>query len=630
MNCSASVLPPSTKHLPATSQAQTPQAQRLQAQRPQIQKYPAQEYQTQKHQAQTSAPQCRASLGQLLSQTLSQTLNQAGRGGKQVCWGVAALLFVQLAQTGAASSAERVTISYGLLERSVTVNALEQYAKTDQVAPDLVAYLRYLDDEQADQLRQALVAPANLDAVAVSQFLYTEQGEILLRRLGEVVRTESNLSGFYALRSALILAAAQPEGLTALNVLKQFPLNDIRIDLRRTLAFMDELQALIRRTQEAVALIDQQAGLEAKTIPLPAASPIDLRRPGQATWQTLTLTMQDVRRNRSFPVDLYLPQVKSGQQVPTAAPIVVISHGLGSDRSTYAYLARQLASYGFVVAVPEHPGSNAQQLQALIAGTASQVTAPSEFIDRPLDIKYLLDQLTRLNQTDPALQGRFNLDQVGVVGQSFGGYTALALAGAEINFQQLAADCAQDEPFNLSLLLQCRAQELPRPLPDLADSRVKAIVAINPIGSSLLGAADFASIQIPVMLVSGSADTIAPALVEQIQPFTWLNTPERYLVLLQGGTHFSTIDVPPSQTGEIISLPSEIVGPDPKLAQTYMQELGVAFFQSYLANNSAYLPYLESAYVQSMSQTPLPIALVKSLTPAQLASLFGTDTAAPR
>ncbi|MFM7423811.1 MAG: alpha/beta hydrolase [Elainella sp.] len=561
------------------------------------------------------------------------------RWGRQALGGIAVLLLVQTGQTQAARSAERITLSYGLLERSVTVEALEYYAEQNQVSADLAAYLSYLDAEQVAQLRQALITPANLDTVAVAQFLYTEQGEILLRRFGEVVRTESNQSGFYALRSALILAAAQPDGLTALNVLKQFPLDDIRIDLRRTLSIFDDLQAMIRRTQEAVALIDQQANQEADLLPAVALGAINPGRPGSWAWQTLTLTMQDLRQNRTFPVDLYLPQTnlpqtnllqtnlpqdKPGQQAgPTAAPVVVISHGLGSDRSTYAYLARRLASYGFVVAVPEHPGSNADQLQALIAGTASQVATPSEFIDRPLDIKYLLDQLARLNQSDPNLQGRFDLDQVGVVGQSFGGYTALALAGAKINFQQLATDCARDESFNLSLLLQCRAQELPRPLPDLADPRVKAIVAINPIGSSLLGAADFASIQIPVMLVSGSADTIAPALLEQIQPFTWLNTPERYLVLLQGGTHFSTIDVPPSQTGEIISLTSEIVGPDPRLAQAYLQELGVAFFQTYLAQNRAYLPYLESAYVQSISQSPLPISLVRSLTPAQLASIFG-------
>jgi predicted dienelactone hydrolase len=527
-----------------------------------------------------------------------------------------------LLQAGAALGAERITISYGLLERSITINSLEQYATTGKVAPDLQSYMQYLNDTQREQLRQALLAQANLGVVPVSQFLYTEQGEILLRRLGEVVRTDSNLSGFYAIRAALILAADSPKGLTALNVLREFPLSNIQIDLGRTLQILGELQNLIGETQQVSALVSQQANLEAETAPplrLPANLP-NLEQFGSFNWQLVSIQLTDASRNRTFPVDLYLPY--RNQTPVTAAPVVVISHGLGSDRSSYAYLAKQLASYGFAVAVPEHPGSNAQQLQALIAGTASQVTAPAEFIDRPLDIKYLLNDLENRNQTDPQLQGRFNLQQVGVVGQSFGGYTALVLAGAKINFQRLTADCRRGNNLNLSLLLQCRAQELPKPLPDLYDPRVKAIIAINPIGSSLLGRAGFAAIQIPTMLISGSADTIAPALLEQIRPFTWLQTPAKYFALLQGGTHFSTIDVPAETAAAAIKLPSEIVGPDPAIARAYLKMLGVAFFKSHLANDAHYRAYLDAAYIQRISQAELPISFVQSLSSVQLATVL--------
>lgn len=529
-------------------------------------------------------------------------------------------IFSVVLQAGSAFGAERITISYGLLERSIAVDSLEQYAVEGTLTKDLQGYTQYLNDIQQQQLRQALMARANLSVVTVSQFLYTEQGEILLRRLGEVVRTDSNQSGFYATRSAMILAAADPDGLTALNVLKQFPLSDIRIDLSRTLQILSDLQRLIRQTQEAALLVTQQAALEAETEPNLSALPT-LERLGTFGWQMISIQLQDLSRNRVFPVDLYLPQTRNQTPI-SAAPVVVISHGLGSDRTTYAYLAKQLASYGFAVAVPEHPGSNAQQLQALIAGTASQVTAPAEFIDRPLDIKYLLNELEKLNRSDSNLRGRFDLEQVGVVGQSFGGYTALALAGAQINFEQLATDCSREDTFNLSLLLQCRALELPQPLPELYDSRVKAIVAINPIGSSLLGARDFAQIQIPVMVVSGSSDTIAPALLEQIRPFTWLETPNKYFVLLRGGTHFSTIDVPNPASADVFELPSEIVGPDPALARAYLRVLGTAFFQTYLVQNPNYRSYLEATYVQNISEALLPIALVRSLTLSQLAQVL--------
>jgi predicted dienelactone hydrolase len=534
---------------------------------------------------------------------------------------------------GAALGAESVTLSYGAIERSISVKSLAAYAENGTLSSDLKAYTRYFNDQQLASLRQFLSTRADLSAVAVSQFLYTDQGEMLLERLGNVVRTESNLSGFYAIRSALILAAAdETEGLTVLNVLEQFPLTRVRVDLVQTLRIVGDLEELIRQTQDAVTLVKEQSAAEAyltSWIDFPSLP--DLRRSGSFTWQQQTIVLNDPQRDRSFPVDIYLPQLRpESEQIPTTpAPVIVISHGLGSDRGTYAYLAQHLASYGFAVAVPEHPGSNAQQLQALISGQASQVTEPNEFINRPLDIKFLLDELTYRSQTDPAFIERLNPNQVGIIGQSMGGYTGLALAGAQINVEQLEADCTTDT-LNLSLLLQCRALNLPQPLPDLQDDRIQAVLAINPIGSSLLGEADYASIRVPVMIVSGTADTIAPALPEQIRPFTWLQTPERYLLLLQGGTHFSSIDVPDPEAsvsqGRLVQLPSEVVGPDPEITHLYLRSISLAFLGLHVAGDSTYLPYLEASYARYIAQASLPINLVQALTPDQLTKALNDRT----
>ncbi len=527
-----------------------------------------------------------------------------------------------LLPVGSALGADRLTATYGVLERSVSIDSLSVYANDGSIEGDFKDYVRYLEPEQLDNLRRILRTKANLTPVAVAQFLYTEQGEALLRRLGEVIRTDSHLSGFYAIRAAMIQAAADPAGLTPLNILKQFPLPNIRIDLERTIQILGDLDTLVRQTQSAIALIDQQSVLEASAEPwTPLPNLPDLRSAGSNTWQKRTLRFNDPNRasqNRSFLADIYLP-------IPpqTNAPLIVISHGLGSDRTTYAYLARQLASYGFAVAVPEHPGSSSQQIQALISGGANEVTAPTEFVNRPLDIHYLLDQLETLSQTDPRFAGRINLKQVGVVGQSLGGYTALALAGAEINQKQLTQDCQNTDTLNLSLLLQCRALQLPPTEPTFRDDRVKAVIAINPIGSSLLGKTDLSKIKIPVLIISGTADTVAPALPEQILPFTWLQTPDKYLMLLEGGTHFSTINAPTaaSQNNQV-QLPPEVIGPNPKLAYLYLKAIGTAFFKTYVAEEPQYRTFLSAGYVSSISQKSFPTMFVRSLTAAQLAKIF--------
>lgn len=526
-----------------------------------------------------------------------------------------------------ALSAERIYFSYGPFEESISVNSLETYAKEGKIDSDLAASLRDANAQQLTQLREMLLNRIPLSPLEVSQFLYTPTGERLLQRLGQVIQTPAHLSGFYAIRSALILAAAEPQGLTLLNVLRKFPTQGIRINLTRGLEIVGAVEKLVNQTNQAIAGVNQQATLEATTAGASKVSRfLNLEVRGPFTWEKQTITLNDRSRNRIFPADIYLPQTRQLQSRTTPRPVIVISHGLGSDRSSFAYLAQQLASYGFVVAVPEHPGSDAQQLQALFSGRANEVTSPREFIDRPLDVKYLLDELTRLSQSEPRFMGRLNLQQVGVIGQSFGGYTALALAGATIHTQQLQEKCSasNDDP-NLSLLFQCQALRLPTPM-NLSDPRVKAAIAIDPIDSSIMGEPGLSQIKIPTMIVAGSADTVAPALPEQIRPFTWLTTPDKYLAVINGATHFSTIA---ESKNDAVPIPGSAVGPDPALARRYVKALSLAFFQTYIANQPNYRPYLSAAYADAISQDPLKLSLVRSLTATELAQALNGSTVPP-
>jgi predicted dienelactone hydrolase len=507
-----------------------------------------------------------------------------------------------------ASAAERIRLSYGIFERTIAIDALGTYANTGEINQELSAYTENLDPIQLAQLRQILTSRIPLTSVEVSQFLYSPIGQRLLDRLAAIVETDADEAGFYGIRAALILAAADPDGLTLLNILRKFPLPELEIDLARGQGIAQAVEIFVSQTNQAVAQINQQAA--ATSEPLPSFLPADLQQTGPVRWQQETIILEDQSRDRTIPVDVYLPLTSTSRPAPH--PVIVISHGLGADRTSFAYLAQHLASYGFVVAVPEHPGSSAAQLQALLAGSANQVTLPSEFIDRPLDVSYLLDELSRLANRDPTFQGRLNLEQVGVIGQSFGGYTALALAGAPLQLEQLETDCQNlDDSLNASLLLQCVALGLPHDQNDLSDSRIKAAIAINPVDSSILGEAGLSQINIPVMIVSGSDDTIAPALPEQIQPFTWLSTPNKYLLLINNGTHFSAIS---ESSNAVISVPQQVIGPRPSVVRGYMQAFSVAFAKTHVANQSEYRSYLSATYAEAIDEAPLELSLVQSLS----------------
>ncbi|AFY49228.1 putative dienelactone hydrolase [Nostoc sp. PCC 7524] len=525
-------------------------------------------------------------------------------------------------------AAERVYTSYSALELSISVATLEEYANKGIVNAELAIYQEYLTAQKFQELQQILRTPLKVSPVILSQFLHTPQGELLLRRLADVIqpRFRQAQPGFNALRSALILAAGEPEGLTLLNLLRKYPSNGVYINLVQSLSIAAELAQVVKETHRAIAVVTNQSKIEAATIQnTQGVSPLpDLSNQGKITSQKYQLRFFDSTRHRLLLTDIYVPNHQN------SAPVIVISHGLGADSSNFQYLATHLVSHGFAVVVPNHPGSNAQQVRSRVNQSDHDVISPQEFQDRPGDVKYILNQLETMNQSDSNFQGRLNLQQVGVFGQSLGGYTALALAGAKINFEQLQRDCKPEtlqKTWNMSLLLQCRALALPNKsgqLANLQDNRVKAAIAVNPITSSIFGKAGFNQMKTPVMLIGSSEDTIAPALYEQILPFSWLASSQKYLAVLVGGTHFTTIgnSNPDSQQ---ISLPVDVVG-DAVQAHRYMNALSLPFFQTYVANNLEYSPYLSAAYAKTISSQSLGLSIVKSLSTTELAQALGKQS----
>ncbi len=507
-------------------------------------------------------------------------------------------------------AAEEILVNYGPLQFPLSIETLRVYAEEGEITEELASYADLLTPQQLETLRTGLLVKPDIEPLSISQFFYSYQGEKLLERVGQIVRTQAGQPGFYAIRSALILAAASEEGLTPLNFLETFPTAGIQVDSRQGFQFIEELSGIIQTTEKAIAAIEEEALVEAAQEV--QNFPEGINGDGNFAYDRTTLSLKDESRDRNFAVDLYLPKRNLNDR---PFSLIVISHGLGSDRSTFAYLGRYLACYGFAVAIPEHPGSNAEQIQNLLDGFANDVTPAAEFIDRPLDITYLLDRL------EAQYGSIINTEDVGIIGQSFGGYTALALAGAELNFSALDTACDNlDKSFNVSLFLQCLALELPTeetPI-DLSDPRIISAIAINPLTSAIFGEVGISKIEIPVMLVSGSADPVTPALPEQIKPFTWLDVAEKYLVLMKGGTHFSVLN----ESSGSVPVPAAAIGPDPQVGQNYLKQLALLFFSDrYYAQNPQF-GSLSASYAASISQPIMPLSLIKSLDEDKIEILF--------
>ncbi|MGD1807305.1 alpha/beta hydrolase [Dapis sp. BLCC M126] len=506
----------------------------------------------------------------------------------------------------------------------IPVQSLENFAKEGQYTDEFVLYSELLKDEikelqqllrkQKKELQELLQQPFDLDPSIVEAFMEEPVGKELLKRLGEIIQTGDKQNGSEAIKKSFELAVAEPDGLTIINLLNKFP-GDIFIELEESVNLVDELtERFVEENRILTELQTQAQNVAVSQDKRNFNNLPDLRKAGNTRWEKQSFTFRNPNRDRSSPADIYLPNISGNKLIP----VVVISHGLGSDLNSFVYIAEHLASHGFAVIVPEHIGSSAEKLEKIFAGFSKPVDG-MEFINRPLDIKYLLDEIEKKIGSDPRWRGRLNLQEVGILGQSFGGYTALSVAGAPLNLEQLRKDCQSEDTkfiFNLSLLLQCQTTNLSTEIiTNLKDERITAAIAINPVSSGVFGAKSkgISQIKIPMMIVSSTKDIFAPPIPEQIDPFISLTTAERYLVISKPATHFSFI-AEEEKTSSTIELPKQLIGPDPNLAYPYLQALSLAFFQAYLQNQSQSLLYLSQPYLQYLNQEPFTFSLLKSLT----------------
>jgi predicted dienelactone hydrolase len=426
-------------------------------------------------------------------------------------------------------AAEEVEFVYTPLVFSVSVASLETFAKEGKIDANLKQFLARVTPEAREQFREALLTKIDINPVLLSRFFNSVMGADMLSRLGKGITIEGGINGKYALRGAIVSAAFEPGGLTLLNVLKKFP-NNIQLQGEEILGLAKTINYAVYVAEIFIKDMRLWTAEEAAAVkpPINYTSLPDLRQRGSFQVKKEVWNLTDSSRNRSLYVNVYIPQTfREGK-----TPVIIFSHGLASRPEDYAQAIEHLASYGFLVAAPQHPGSDTQYLQGMLGGYYRNIFDGNEFINRPKDISFVIDELARRNPSQ--FQGQLDLTNVGVAGHSFGGYTSLAVAGAQIDFDNLAQDC--NRPYsgiNIAILLECRALELPRQVYNFRDERVAAVFAANPVNRSIFGEKGLSKISIPVLLGSGSYDPAANPIFEQAIPFTWLKTPDKYLAMVE-------------------------------------------------------------------------------------------------
>ena len=178
-------------------------------------------------------------------------------------------------------------------------------------------------------------------------------------------------------------------------------------------------------------------------------------------------------------------------------PLILLSHGAGlaGNAQALSWLAVPLAEQGFIVAAPTHPGN---------AGANRSAAETMKLWLRPGDITETLNAMEK----ETYFKEQVDYDEVGTLGLSMGGSTALAIAGARIDPKRLAGYCDTDA-LNASLCewvrqsgVDLHAMDLRTAGRDNEDKRIRVAMAIDPAPVDVFDFKTFSQISIPVVLVN--------------------------------------------------------------------------------------------------------------------------------
>ncbi len=317
----------------------------------------------------------------------------------------------------------------------------------------------------------------------------------------------------------------------------------------------------------AAAATTSTATVAAASTPLPStAEPpaFTLAEPGPyfPGKRSFTIPASESRTDRVIGITVWYPALKpvdyTGTQAQDAAsdesgapyPLLLTSTIFGNE------FAAHLTSHGFVVA-----GVDAQEPSQ---GFAAWV------IGYPLEILSMLDYLAASPPDE--LDGMLDADHSGALGYSFSGHNTLVLSGARVDPEQYLAKCAQGPVLGPSPSENITIEQTYRYFCEMAttwddftaqvgteitagedglwhalsDERIRAAMPMAPDGPWLFGERGLASIDLPILMICGTADSRDTAYIDScVYAFEHLGTAEKGLISFVDQGHLMVFDSQP-------------------------------------------------------------------------------------
>lgn len=142
-----------------------------------------------------------------------------------------------------AIAAQRVILKYGILRESVSVRELSQFARTGALSPSLQSYLGAAKANPAE-VRNSLTREVKVNQIALDRVLNSRPGELLLDEVAQSIHTPHQRADRQALRSAMVLSAAGDNRVSLIEVLENYPTDEVEVEGARLVQTYERLAAL--------------------------------------------------------------------------------------------------------------------------------------------------------------------------------------------------------------------------------------------------------------------------------------------------------------------------------------------------------------------------------------------------
>ncbi|OZH53680.1 hypothetical protein AFK68_03210 [Hydrocoleum sp. CS-953] len=143
---------------------------------------------------------------------------------------VGAIAGVMLSHQSAIATNKIVIDLFGPIKASVKVKDLRQFAETGKTTKTISQALG-ISKVNPNTVRGLMTLEVGADVANLAKVLYSNLGQNLTKGVAEVVQTRHNYESDKALRSAILLAAADDNRISVLEVLEKYPTEEMHIDV---------------------------------------------------------------------------------------------------------------------------------------------------------------------------------------------------------------------------------------------------------------------------------------------------------------------------------------------------------------------------------------------------------------